>query len=113
MLDTNLEFRKGVLFIRLNGELTKKTTPILEDITCMILKNGIQNVVFNMEELSMIDMKGISALFYHYEICKKQRGTAYVCNMHEPMRTKMKKSRILQYMIEVENELEVLHAVAN
>lgn len=113
MLEITLEFRKGILFVRLNGELTKKTIPILQtEATETILKNGIQNVVFNIEQVNSIDMKGMSCLLYHYEICKNRKGSCYICNIpNEWIRMKLKKNHILNYVREMDNELTILHAV--
>jgi len=107
MLDINFEFRRGVLFIRLRGVLTKKTVKKLDsDVTTLIRDNGIRNVVFNVSELSRIDLKGISRLFYNYEICKMNRGVSLLCcvdndNIHE----KIKSTRLLKYMVDVHDEL--------
>ena len=107
MLDINFEFRRGVLFIRLRGVLTKKTVKKLDsDVTTLIRDNGIRNVVFNVSELSRIDLKGISRLFYNYEICKMHRGVSLLCcvdndNIHE----KIKSTRLLKYMVDVHDEL--------
>lgn len=107
MLDINFEFRRGVLFIRLKGILTKNTVKKLDDeVTTLIRDNGIRNVVFNVSELNKIDLRGISRLFYNYELCKKNRGVSLLCcvdndNIHE----KIKGTRLLKYMVDVTDEL--------
>lgn len=113
MLEIALEFRKGILFVRLHGELSRRTFPILQaEVTDMILTNGMQNVVFNLGELKSIDSKGMSALLYHYEICKVRKGRCYICNIpSEFMRMKLKKHHILNYVHEMDNELTILHTV--
>lgn len=113
MLEIVLEFRKGILFVRMMGELKKETISILQtEVTDTVLKNGIQNIVFNIEQLTHIDMKGMSALLYHYEICKNRKGKCYICNIpNEMMRLRLKKSRILKYIHEMDNELTILHTV--
>ena len=47
MLNTNIEFRKGVLFIRLNGVLDKNTMNLLDDTYNLIVDNKVKNIVFN------------------------------------------------------------------
>lgn len=107
MLDINFEFRRGVLFIRLQGCLVKNTIKEFDScVTTLIRDNGIRNVVFNVSELSRIDLKGISRLFYNYELCKKNRGVSLLCcvdneNIHE----RIKGTRLLNYMIDVKDEL--------
>ncbi len=113
MLDINFEFRRGVLFIRLKGILTKVTIKKLDsDVTSLIRDNGIRNVVFNVSDLDRIDFKGISRLFYNYELCKKNRGVSLLCcvdneNIHE----KIKGTRLLKYMVDVNDELSAFNFI--
>ena len=72
MLDINIEFRKGIAFIRLAGILNKTTVGKMNDeVTDMIRDNGIRNVVFNISEIDYIDVKGINTLLYNYELCNQ------------------------------------------
>jgi len=113
MLDINFEFRRGVLFIRLKGILTKSTVKKLDsEVTTLIRDNGIRNVVFNVSDLNKIDLKGISRLFYNYELCKKNRGVSLLCcvdnnNIHE----KIKNTRLLKYMVDVSDELSAFNFI--
>lgn len=113
MLDINFEFRKGVLFIRLKGELTKKNIKKLdEEVTTLIRDNGIRNVVFNVSRLEKIDLKGISRLFYNYELCKRNRGISLLCciNNNDIMK-KIKNTRLLKYMMETKDELSAFNFI--
>ena len=107
MLDIDFEFRRGVLFIRLFGELTKKTIKYLDsEVTTLIHDNGIRNVVFNVSGLNKLDLKGVSRLLYNYELCKNNRGVSLLCcinnnNIHE----KIESSRLFKYMIDLNDEL--------
>lgn len=107
MLDINFEFRKGILFIRLKGDLVKKNIKVLDsEVTTLIRDNGIRNVVFNVSELNRIDLKGISRLFYNYELCKKNRGISLLCCVNNNgILDKIKNTRLLKYMLETNDEL--------
>lgn len=107
MLDINFEFRRGVLFIRLRGILTKNTVKKLDaEVTTLIRDNGIRNVVFNVSELDKIDLRGISRLFYNYELCKKNRGVSLLCCVdNDDIHEKIKGTRLLKYMVDVNDEL--------
>ena len=49
------EFRGGILFVRLSGNLTKDTVSILNDkVTNLVNRVGIRHVVFNVENLDSI-----------------------------------------------------------
>ena len=107
MLNIIVEFRKGILFVRLEGELTKNTYHKLdEEVTTLIKENRIRNVVFNIENLTNIDMKGISFLYYNYEICNYNKGKIMVCGLKdEKIKTRIKNSHLLNYMYEISDEL--------
>ena len=90
MLDINYEFRKGILFVRLCGELTKITSYQLQkEITDMIKDNGITNVVFNISQLIVIDEVGMNDLYYNLELCKKNHGNVLFCNPNKHIKASL------------------------
>lgn len=107
MLDINIEFRKGIAFIRLAGILNKTTVGKMNDeVTDMIRDNGIRNVVFNISEIDYIDVKGINTLFYNYELCNQNKGKILLCGINnESVREKIMNSRLLKYIHETPDEL--------
>ena len=113
MLDINFEFRRGVLFIRLSGELTKRTVSYLDsEVTTLIRDNGIRNVVFNVSNLNKLDLKGISRLFYNYELCKKNRGVSLLCCVdNNIIHEKIESTRLFQYMNDLNDELSAFNFI--
>lgn len=113
MLDINMEFRKGILFVRLIGELTKDTYSKLNDeVTDLIKQNGIRNIVFNVAELEIIDMKGISFLYYNYELCSNNNGKILICGLlSDNVKNRLRHSRILNYIYEVSDELVAMETI--
>lgn len=84
MLIINYEFRKGILFIRLNGHLTINTSnKVKEEITDMIIDNGIKNVVFNISQISLVDEIGLHDLYKNFELCRKNCGNALLCGLNK------------------------------
>lgn len=112
-MEIETEFRKGIFFIRLIGSLDKNTTPMLnKKIKNLIQENGFKNIVFNIEKLNYIDIKGISALFYNYEISKNNNRNLMICGLKdETVIRKMKKSRLLNYVDVINDELVALHTI--
>jgi stage II sporulation protein AA (anti-sigma F factor antagonist) len=106
-LETNLEYRKGILFIRLIGSLTKDTSQKLEQEVNDIIKcYEMKNVVINVKELNDIDYKGINILYYIYELSKQRQGKTLLCNVaNEQIKKKMQHQRLLNYIKEINNEL--------
>lgn len=108
-----MEFRKGILFVRLKGKLIKDTTKeFQEDVIYRIQNNGIHNVVINIEELDDLDLKGMNALLYCYESCKKNKGTALLCgSIKDSIKQRINRGRLCNYMFLISNELEALEQV--
>jgi len=107
MLDINMEFRKGILFVRLDGELTKNTVGYMDkEVITRIKKSGINNVVYNLENLRELDMKGIHSLLYTYEINKNNNGRTLVCGINDNVKRIIKNSRMLNYVNEIGSEIK-------
>ena len=55
MLKINMEFSKGILWIRLDGILNKTTSNTFDDeVIPVILKHGIKYVVVNLDKVNVI-----------------------------------------------------------
>ena len=51
-------------------------------------------------------MKGINILYYIYELSKKNKGKVLISDLtNEEVRKRLKKSRLLNYIKEIQNEL--------
>lgn len=113
MLEINMEFRKGILFIRLSGQLNEKTVEKLEkEVTELVTENGIRNLVFNLEEVTNIDMKGINALLKNYKVCKKNDGKTLICNLDNSLvKHRIYNSRLLNYMYEASDEISAINVL--
>lgn len=113
MLEINMEFRKGILFVRLRGVLDRLTIKKLNtEVTELIKDNGIKNIVFNVDELNFIDTKGVNSLLYNYELCKTNDGEVMLCGINNPyVRNEINNSKILNYMCEVSDELNAIKLI--
>lgn len=109
MLNVGTEYRKGILFVRLKGHLNKDTVNKLNKrVTNIVKENGIRNIVFNFTNLKSIDIKGINAIFYNYELCKNNEGMSMFCGNNERIKDKLKKSRLINYVYETKDELNAI-----
>lgn len=112
MLTVGTEFRKGILFVRLKGTLNKDTINKLNKrVTNVVKKNGIRNIVFNFSNLKSIDIKGINAIFYNYELCKSNEGRSLFCGNNDNIRGKLKKTRLVNYIYETKDELSATRLI--
>lgn len=84
MLHIEFEFRKGILFLRLFGELTIRTLHQLkEEVEDIIENSGIYNIVINLKSIIRIDRVGIYGLYEEY-LARKQEGIFMICNSDSP-----------------------------
>ena len=113
MLKIMMEYRRGILFIRLIGILNKKTIEKYKrQVIDKIEKSGIYNVVLNIENLYGIDLKGINTLFYNYECCNKNEGKIFICGLsNNIVSTKIRKNRLLNYFNLISNEINAFNLV--
>jgi anti-anti-sigma factor len=113
MLGIEMEFRKGILFVRLSGELTERTIDKLNsEVTDIIRENGIRNVVFNVKDLNTIDMYGINMLYYNYQLTSDNQGKSLLCGMKNTLvKHRIQNSQLLNYMFEASDELSAFNVM--
>lgn len=81
MLKINMEYRRGILFIRLKGNLNANTATKFEEYTIPIIKNnGIRYIVYNLSELVSLDSRGESALIKGGDEAKLNEGKVLIVN---------------------------------
>lgn len=108
-MKTNLEYRKGVLFVRLSGSLIKKTLNELEnDLIPIILNAGIKYITFNFEKLNVIDNYGVELINNVYELIRKNKGRMSICNMNNKVKIKIDESDLKDKYYNSLNELRSL-----
>ncbi len=109
MLGIEMEFIKGILFIRLDGKLNGDTcNKLYEDVSEMIFDNGIRNIVFNLENVNEIDINGINSLIFNYKLCKQNKGESIICNINGTVKRALI-GDIQNYIPITNNELTALN----
>lgn len=81
MLKINLEFRKGILFVRLKGALTKYTYKSLDNYLIPVINNnGIRYLVYNLEGVTIVDNYGEASLKKGVDAAKLNCGEGGLCH---------------------------------
>ena len=112
MLTVITEFRHGIFFVRLKGKLNLKTKKILRNkVTNLVKEYGIKNLVINVNDLEEIDLNGISEVFNNYLFVRKYSGTSFICGLNNNIKDCIRKSHILNYMPQVNNELNAIRVI--
>ncbi len=103
MLKVLMEFRKGVLFVRLYGKLNETTIKTFkEEVKEVILQLGIKYVVLNTYNLDEITSDGVKEIKMLKKIMKKQEGEFFLY---------AGETKELKSLVNLENELNVFERV--
>ena len=104
MLNINFEFRKGIFFIRLFGDLNKETYKKRDIYLKELLENNnFKYIVLNTNYLNTIDLDGISYITKILLTTKNDDCNLVICD-----KTKLFKTLLNNNIPSIEDELEVL-----
>lgn len=82
MLEINMEFRKGILFVRLKGVLNELTSKELtKKIDNLVKEKGIKYFTFNLEGVDEISLEGIDTIKHNYQQILSFDGKLVLCGV--------------------------------
>ena len=111
MLNIDLEYRRGILFLRLDGALTKSNAFILKDaLKSIIEKAGIKYLLINFEKLYRIDDYGIDTIIEGYNNYIKNNGKLMICG-DDYIRLKIDKSDLSKYALRTNDEISACNLI--
>lgn len=112
MLGINLEFVRGMLFVRLEGVLDTNTYTKLSDcLDTMIHEKGLKYFVINLEYLETIDEKGIQAIIDRYFDVTLHDGKLVVCGYHQEFKQNLEINNTFEQIEKTSNELTALKLI--
>ena len=95
MLNMDLEYNKGILFVRLKGKLNRKSSYKLNNyLVPVLLKHKIRYLVYNLYELSDIDEAGVDAMLKTQCAIKANKGKICLCEVSESLEQMLKRLKI-------------------
>lgn len=104
MLKLIFEFRKGIFFIRLIGDLNKNSYINIEnEIKELIEDNHFKYIVINTNYLETIDLTGLNYITKLYHLTQKNRSNLIICD-----KTNLLKVILNNNVPNINDELEVL-----
>ena len=102
MLKMDMEYSKGILFVRLDGALNRKTTYKINNcLLTIIVKYKVKYLVYNLYNLTDIDEDGVDALLNTKDAIKQNDGLIYICEVSKMLNKAINKLRIKK----IDNEL--------
>ena len=87
MLKINTEFRKGIMFIRIKGNLNKNN---INNIEC----EDFKYVVFNLDNLLSIDSYAINYIINYNNEILKNNGKLIICESNNNLGNNLFKNKI-------------------
>ena len=112
MLNINLEFTRGMLFVRLSGVLDSNTSiklnSLLDD---MINEKGLRYFVVNLEDLSYVDENGLQAIIDRYFEVVMHDGKLVICGYDDKFNQNLKLNNIFKQIERTNNELGALKLI--
>lgn len=84
VLKINMEFRRGILFVRLKGILNNKTSNLFTTkINHFVKENGIKYFTFNLEELDQLNQETIEIIRENYQQILQFNGRLVLCGVKD------------------------------
>ncbi len=84
MLDINMEIRRGILFVRLIGNLNKETSKYFKnEVSNLIEEKGIKYIVINLRQLTNLDTIGADLILDEYRYIAKIDGKVVICGVDD------------------------------
>ena len=112
MLEINLEFVRGMLFVRLTGVLDSNTYTKLSDcLDTMIHEKGLKYFVINLEHLDCIDENGLQAIIDRYFDVVLHDGKLVVCGYNNQFKQDLEIDNIFKQIEKTNNELGALKLI--
>ena len=104
MLEINFEFRKGIFFIRLIGNLNNQNYKQEErNLKDLITENNFKYVVINTNYLEKVDLDGLNYLLEIFYITRLNNSNLVICDKNNIFK------RLLNNNVpSIKDEIEVL-----
>lgn len=110
MLNLDIEYNKGILFVRLVGKLDRLSSYKINNyLIPVILKQKIKYLVFNFKKLQDIDETGEDTLLNTLYAVQTNKGKLYLCEVNNHLSKKINQLHIKQTI----NEEHVLKLMEN
>jgi len=104
MLNMNIEYTKGVLFVRLTGKLDRSSSyKINKYLIPVILKQKIKYLVYNLDNLEALDDDGKDALLNTEYAIQTNKGKLYLSDVKSNLIKQINKLHLKQISHEDES----------
>lgn len=108
-MTTSIEFKKGILFVRIKGILVgNKVRKFEEEVIPIIVGLEAKNVTINLFDVHLIDKRGLDSFIKISSLINKNNGKLAICEINEYIALNFANSDIFDYCFRTKNELTSL-----
>ena len=112
VLDVEMEFQRGILFIRLKGILDPSTRSKLQEaIHIAVHQVGVKYLMLNCEKLYSIDNESLDMIFRGCLELFEKKGKLLACGFNDYVRLKVEQSKLDSFVYKTENEMKAVQLV--
>ena len=100
----NIEYKGNVLYIKAPSVLTKNKINNFESkIIPLILCLNIKYVTINLENIDLIDKKGVNSIIKISEIVNRNNGKVVLCDLNDYIKSIFKNTDVYDYCFKSKN----------
>jgi len=106
MLDITAQINKGIMFIRLEGELTTNNFyKVAEEINYLLYKQGILMYVFNLKEVNRVDQNLLEGIQNKLTEIFLHCGSVAFCGIEEKLKRRLGERQDQLFYVTEEQEV--------
>lgn len=84
MLTINMNFIKGILFVRLKGILDGDTSIMLNNkLYNMVTENGVKYILLNLDDVTYVDKYGVDVIIKNYIEVNQNKGKFIIVGINK------------------------------
>lgn len=104
-MNTDIEYKKGVLLIKVKGLLVGNKTEIFEsEVIPIILGLNADRVTISLLDVDLIDNRGINSLIKISSIVNRFNGKVVLCDLNKYIKNRLKQSDVYDYCFKSRSE---------
>jgi len=113
MLNIDTEYKRGILFVRLQGVLNKDTSVKLNKLLeCAIIKAGIKYLMINFEQLVSIDEIGLEVINKNCLLLINNEGKLLTCGYNNKISLIIENSSFNNLIYKTNNEVGAFNIIS-
>ena len=112
MFDVQKETRGNVVILTVKGRLDAQTGGILTPIVTEMVDSKITNIVFDLQDVTLIDSSGVGAIVSVYKMTKSRSGDTKISGLNaQPLEVfnLLKLDKVIHMFSSVEQAVSSFH----